>query len=149
MGLRWLKPDPLGYPRNPLAVYLLTLAFASGILQLAGLTTAKAVDENLPGVAKVAWAVLLVLGAGCSLVGMFWPGTVSTGLVLKRTGMFTLAVAALIYAVVILGAVGLAGLTSGGIILGFSFACWVQYRQINERVHQVLELTQGVHRDHS
>lgn len=134
----YLKPDPLGYPRNPLAVYLLGLALLSGLLFVAGVPTSRSVEDTLPYLARMAWSVLLVLGSTSALGGMYWPGQVGTGLLLKRTGMFTLAVTGALYALVLAVALGLPALLNSGLVLGFAVACWLQYRAINVRVHEVL-----------
>lgn len=137
-----MKPDPLGYPRNPLAVYLLALALFSGTLNLAGLNTTKSVQDTLPPSARLTWAALLVLGSSLSLAGLYWPGTIPTGLSLKRVGMFTLGIASALYALILVTAFGWMGLTQGGIILGLALACALHYRQITQRIAQVVELTE-------
>lgn len=137
---RW-KGDPLGYPRNPLAVYLLALALFSGTLSLFGINTAKSIEDTLPLLPRMVWAFLLVSGSAASLVGAFWPGSIPTGLTLKRLGAFTLGVASFLYAIVLVVAFGLPGLTQAGIIAGLGVACWIHHRQIVARINQVVDLS--------
>jgi len=136
-----LKPDPLGLPRNPLAVFLLILAFFSGLLQALGISSAKSIEQALPHYIGVVWGLMLVLGSGHTLLGMYWPGLVSTGLLLKRVGMFTLTIASFFYAAVILVAFGIQGFLTAGIILGFGCACAVQFKRLNDRVKAIIDAT--------
>lgn len=136
-----LKPDPLGFPRNPLAVYLLAVALFTGVLELVGLNTARSVEDTLPPAAQLTWAGLLTLGSGSSLVGLYWPGTIPTGLVLKQVGMFTLGVASSLYALLLVVAFGVPALTQAAITLGLALACWLHHRQIKRRVEQVIRMS--------
>ena len=138
MPHRAIRPDPLGEPRNPLAIFLLCLCLLSGLLMLGGVTTAKSVEAALPAVVARVWGTMLSFGSASTLVGMYWQGSIQAGLLAKRVGMFSLTVASLIYAIIIIVAFGLAGLLSSGIILGFSFACAVQYRRLNRRVTAII-----------
>jgi hypothetical protein len=88
---RHLKPDPLGVPRHPLAVYLLALAAFSGASQAIGVIVAAPPQIALPPAVNFAWATMLFLGGLSSLSGMYWQGSVPTGLTLKRIGMAMLA----------------------------------------------------------
>lgn len=133
-----MKPDPLGMPRHPLAVYLLVLATFSGLSQAVGVIVAATPDIALPPAVNFAWAVMLFLGGLSSLAGMFWQGSVPTGLTLKRAGMAMLGGSGLIYAIVLVWTFGQGGLLSGGIILGFSLACWMHYRTVVRRIRAII-----------
>jgi len=140
MKRRHLKPDPLGVPRHPLAVFLLLLAVTSGLSQLLGIIVAKTPNTVLPTPIDASWAALLFFGAGCSLFGMFWQGDdIRTGLTLKRVGMFMLGSAALIYAVLLVAVFQVGGLLNAGIILGFGAACFLHYRTIVKRINVIIE----------
>lgn len=134
-----LKADPLGEPRNPLAVYLLSLCCISGISLLVGVSTSGSIEAELPFAAARLWGAMLTLGAGSTLLGMFWQGDQRTGLLIKRTGLLTLSIAAFIYAAVIIAAVGLDGAFVCGIVVGFGVATAVQFVRINRRVHQIIQ----------
>jgi hypothetical protein len=142
-----LKPDPLGIPRNPLAVYLLLLAFVSGLGMLLGPTTAGAVERTLPPLIANLWGGILFLGSGATLAGMFWQGDIRFGLLMKRTGMFAVGVAAIVYGMVIAVAVGLEGLFAGGITSGFGVVCFLQYLRVNRRIHEIVLLTKAERKD--
>lgn len=135
---RFLKPDPLGLPRNPLAIFLLALAFFSGLLLLGGVNTAGRVEQVLPHPVLVAWGAVLTVGSGMTLLGMFWPGSVATGILCKRFGMLALTIASFVYSTVLVSLLGFAALLPAGVTVGFGWACAVQYRQINERVREII-----------
>lgn len=136
-----LKPDPLGVPRSPLAVYLLVLTVVSGLVTLLGATTSGAVAEQLPGLAARIWGALLTVGGGFTLLGMYWQGLVTTGLLLKRMGMFVMVVTTAIYAVAVVATAGLQGAYVAGLIAGYSVACAVQYHALDARVRAIVEAT--------
>lgn len=131
----------MGGPRNPLAVYLLALTTASGIVTLSGLTTSGAIAESLPGWPARTWGALLTFGGGAMLLGMFWPGLVTSGLLLKRIGSFVLMVATAVFAVAIITVAGWGGAYTSGIVAGFSVACGAYYRTVNRRVRYIIAAT--------
>jgi hypothetical membrane protein len=137
---RWhIKPDPLGYPRHGLVVYLLALCVLSGVTLLFGRPAAGSLEAALDRQIVVGWALLLTLGAVFALVGIFWPGDVRTGLVTKRLGYAGLTFAATIYALVIIGTFRGEAMLIGGILLGFAYACFHTWRRINQRINEILE----------
>lgn len=134
-----LKPDPLGVPRHPLAVYLLVLAAVSGAAQFVGIVVARTAHLVLPRAVDATWAALLFLGATSALVGMFWQGKdVRTGLTLKRIGMFALAAAGLIYSILLVFAYKTGGLFNAGIVFGFALACGLHYRTVVRRINAII-----------
>jgi hypothetical protein len=136
-----LKPDPLGIPRNPLAVYLLCLCFLSGLMTLLGPSASGSMEAALHPWIVLVWGASLVHGSGATLTGMFWPGDPRTGLLLKRMGMFALMVASGLYAGTMVVYQGAGGILSAGIIAGFGAACAVQYKVINDRIKAIIILT--------
>lgn len=134
----YLKPDPLGVPRNPLAVYLLLLAMVSGLLSFTATTPTRNMNEALPPYAEYLWGGALFLGSTATLVGMYWQGRITTGLLLKRIGMFALSVACFVYSLVTIVAYHERGLFTAGVVLAFGVACAIQYHALNQRVRAIL-----------
>ena len=134
-----LKPDPLGFPRHGLVVYLLFLCVLSGVRLLLGAPAAGSLEEALDHQIVFGWAALLTIGSGCALGGMYWPGDVRTGLLVKRLGYTALTFAATIYAIVIIGTFGREAFLIGGILLGFAYACFHTWRRINQRIREILD----------
>lgn len=126
-----MKPDPLGHPRHPLVIYLLTLALVTGVTSLAGTGTAGSVEAELDRVAVIGWSAALAAGSATVLLGMFWQGDPRTGLVLKGWGYYALTLAALVYALVLVERFGPAGaMPVAATIAGFAVACGVMARRI-------------------
>lgn len=134
-----IKPDPLGYPRHGLVVYLLCLCVLSGVTLLLGEPAAGTLEAALDRQIVLGWASLLTLGAGSALAGMFWPGDVRTGLLVKRLGYVALTFAATIYALVIISTFQREALLIGGILLGFAYACFHTWRRVNQRIREILD----------
>jgi hypothetical protein len=114
----------------------------SGIVTaLPGEDGASSSIATLPRTISTLWGLVLTGGSGATLVGMFWQGSITTGLLLKRVGMFALAIAAFCYSLVVAYTAGVNGLLSSGSILGFGFACAWQYRALNARVAYIIRIT--------
>lgn len=137
-----LKPDPMGEPRNPLAIYLLGLAVLSGFITAFGPSASDAVGRAVSESMQRLWGVLLVLGPGATLVGIYWQGQIRDGLLIKRWGMLATALAAAMFSGVVLGTLGVGGILTGGIIAGFGVACVWQWRRIEKRVRAIKELSE-------
>lgn len=136
-----MKADPLGEPRNPLAIYLLALCCVSGVGIVVGVSTSGSIEAALPEYLAQIWGLMLAFGSSVSLAGMFWQGDRRTGLLVKRVGMLSLSIAAAIYAVVIAVAAGRDGAFIAGIVAGFSVATFAQFVRINRRIHQIIRAT--------
>lgn len=134
-----MKADPLGEPRNPLAIYLLALTFVSGLATAFGVPSSGSIQSELPPYLARAWGVMLIFGAANTLLGIFWQGDIRTGLVLKRVGMFALMVGAFMYGTVLILAAQMQAAFVAGIIYGFGAACLMQFRKINRRIHAIIE----------
>lgn len=137
-----MKADPLGEPRNPLAIYLLTLTLISGVGTAVGVPTSGSIEAELPLHLARAWGLMLFGGSSACLLGIFWLGDVRTGLLLKRVGMLTLTVAALVYGTVLLFAAQMDAALIAGIIYGFGVATAIQFVKVNRRIRKIIEASQ-------
>jgi hypothetical protein len=133
-----LRPDPLGIPRNPFQVYLLCLAILSGGLLAFGVTTSGSIEDSLPTFYATSWGLMLVFGSAAALAGMFWPGDPMTGLVVKRSGLVAVGIAATVYVVVLVLFFGMRASLAAGVTLGFAYACFWQVHQINRHIRAVI-----------
>lgn len=136
-----LKPDPLGVPRNPFAVFLLCLALASGTITLLGTPASTSMEAALPELAVRTWGGTLAFGSWITLVGMYWQRDISTGLLMKRIGMLSLMIGASFYTITLLASEGIRVLFPASTVFCFGVAAFVQYRNINRRIRFIIEET--------
>lgn len=137
-----MKPDPLGFPRHPLVIYLFVLCTASGALTMLGYFTAGGVEAALPEFIARGWGLALFVGGLLDLLGAFWQGDVRTGLAMKRLGSFILMLSATVYSVIIMGHFDLAGMWAAGVVFGFAIAAFCHFRFVNKRIHEIIALTE-------
>ena len=136
-----MKPDPIGEPRNPLAVFLLTLSAISGLLLVVGVPSAGSIESQLPRAASLTWGGVLGSGSMAALLGMFWQGDRRTGLVLKRLGFLGLVVASVVYAATLLLFFGVHSLFVSTIVAGYGYACGLQYTRVSRTIHRIIAET--------
>ena len=135
-----MKPDPMGEPRNGFQVYLLCVSVVSSASFMLGISNANAVEEALPHTFRFAWAIMLGLGAVCTLAGMYWPFEINSGLLIKKFGLFVLSVAALVYGLTIVVAYGEDGFFLGCLVLGFAGAAFAQFLRVNKRIRTIIKV---------
>lgn len=83
---------------NIFQTFILLAAAVTGGSYLSGLRTPDSISQTLPRCPIVIWEVLLFAGGTFALAGMYWPGRVFTGVVLKRAGLVGVAGGLLAYA---------------------------------------------------
>lgn len=93
--------DPLYVQKNPYQTLLLGMAVLSSWPLLWGRAGSGVIDRELTLAAVMLWGWVLLLGSLTALVGEFWRGRTWTGLVIERSGLAFVGVAALIYAVLV------------------------------------------------
>lgn len=135
-----IKPDPIGEPRNPLAVFLLALSLLSGLLIVVGVPSAGSIESQLPHWAAYTWGLVLTGGSSLVLAGMYWQGDPRTGLLMKRCGFLALVVASVVYASTLILFIGLGATFASALVVGYGFACGLQYRKINRVVRHTIRM---------
>ena len=95
--------DPLYSQRNPHQIFLLVLSVIAAVGLIEGVTGSQILDDALSDPAVSAWGAFLLIGSVTGLIGMWWKRT-WTGLVVERSGLFTVATAATIYSVLVIRA---------------------------------------------
>lgn len=147
-----MKRDPLGEPRNPFQVYLLTAGFVLSLPLIVGYTAPTSIEATLPQWLVIGWGLILALGCGSALGGMFWQGDPRTGLLMKRTGLFSVGIASFIYAAAVAAnwqrfsdtnLVWSAALTIVS-TTGFGGACMVQVQRINRHVRAAITIQEAL-----
>lgn len=137
---RWvLKPDPLGEPRNPLAIYLLGLCTVIGGLGLFGIFTSGSMATLVPWWIARLWSFFLFFGCGSTLAGMFWPWKAADGLFVKRVGLSMVVFAAVLMSLVLFLLVGKSATLFGCITIVFAVSAGRQWWKVNKRIKEIVE----------
>jgi hypothetical protein len=121
--------DPFRAGRHPFQRYLLALAVVGSLPILLGKPTAGSIEALLPPAIVLGWGLLLLVGCGIALVGVFWPlrepitpKSFVTALFLERLGLALVWPTALVYAAIIVILTGVSGLLAAAIVAGFGWA---------------------------
>jgi hypothetical protein len=114
--------DPLRAGRHPFQIYMLSLCVAAGIPYFFGQASAEAVQNQLPEYLALGWGISLTVGASIGLLGSFWRGGYDMALTLERIGLYLTGIAAIIYALCILGA---RSVFAPELALGIALGAWL------------------------
>jgi hypothetical protein len=137
-----MKADPMGERRNAFHVFLFGVAALNGFMLALGIPTSSAIDAQLQSFGLRVYGVILLLGAGLVLLGMYWPKEARDGLLIKRVGYVALSVVTFIYsAAVAITQPGPGGFLAGSITFVFSCICLYTVHRINKRVNAVIRAT--------
>lgn len=124
-----MLPDPLGVPRNPFHVFLLVICLLNGGVLASGVSTSLSLEAGLVPLFERLYGLILFIGAGAVLAGMFWPADPRSGLLLKRAGYLALGISATIFGIVGVVRFGLVGLLSASVAIAFGAICfWYVWR---------------------
>lgn len=125
--------------RHPFELFLLALAFASGLPALIGATPEPgSIEAALPSWGAFLWSLTLVVGSGSALVGIYLRDR-ATGLIVEQLGLAFVGVAAVVYSGIILYVIGVGALFSAGITFAFGVSCLVRWRDIQNIIDAVHE----------
>lgn len=132
--------------RHPFQTFLLVVCLANGGPLVFGITTSRSVVSQTPEWAWRTWGVLLLIGGLMGLVGMFWPRLRITGLLIERTGLVFVGLAALVFSGVLAVTVGLpdsgfaAGVTAafGGAALWQAWRIAKALRRVRRTLHRLV-----------
>jgi hypothetical protein len=122
--------------RNPFEVYLLLVGAVLGSARLMfGFKTSSVIDGLDPVVLKL-WSWLVTSGCIVGLIGLSLPKKwIEVGLQLERYAMTIVGGGLLVYAGIVYGQVGSAGLWTASTNGAFALACLTRSVQISRRFH--------------
>ena len=126
--------------RSPFQIYLLSLITVSGIALVTGLSTNR-ITEAMGTPYNYFWGFFLFMGGVLSLLGIYWPKSPFTGLLIERTGLVALGGASFIWSFLVVWKTHTDGLFSGLLTFGLFLACIAQWRWVNRRVHGIMKAT--------
>ena len=137
------KPDPMGDPRNPFHVFLLVVLVINGMSIATGPVTSVAI-EAMNDLGVRAFGLLLLAGAGCVLVGMYWPGDRRTGLLVKKVGYLGLGASTFVYGCAVLYTThNPGGYLAASVAVALAGICFWTVRRINKRVNKHIAYREG------
>jgi hypothetical protein len=134
-----MKPDPLGIPRDPYRIFLLSWLAINGLLQACGIPTSSSLDRQLDSHFERLYGGLLGVSALLVLFGMFWPWDPRDGLIGKVAGFIGLTFGIGIYALATLFTNNAGGSFVGVAGLCFAAVCahsaWRAFSRLLDGAH--------------
>lgn len=108
--------------RDGFEIYILFLCVLAGFPIFLGGNKPNSITDLLPESFQLVWSICLVGGAVVALAGIFWPRR-AVGLLLEQGAMSPLAVASIVYGILVLVNNGLDAFIPAAIVGGFGIAC--------------------------
>lgn len=140
------RSDPMQAGRHPFELFTLFLALLTGLPTVLGaIPRPGTIEEALPDVIPVIWSWVLLLGAACALIGIYWRDR-ATGLILEQLGLAFVGLASIVYSASIAwettDAVDLRqdALIAAAVMLGFGTSCVRRYFQIQQTLDATYEV---------
>ena len=124
--------------RSPFQLYLVSLVLLAGI----GITTnvnRNTITESMGEPYSTFWGLFLTIGGALVLIGIYWPTTSNTGLVIERSGLVALGGASLIWSILVIYKTHTVGLFSALLTFGLFLACAAQWFWIEKNVNRVVK----------
>lgn len=117
-------------PANPFEAGLLIVCTIQGFWVLTGLATPSSIQLSLGPGLRFVWALLLFLGGGASILGLWWPYDPVDGVLIKRVGLLAAAGGTFAYglALVFIGPVGFVVALYN---IGFAVVCLIRAWQVS------------------
>lgn len=124
--------------RSPFQLYLL------GLITVSGLAIATGISDNpiiraMGSPYDILWGASLFVGGFLSLLGIYWPREVFTGMLIERSGLVALGGASLIWSVLVVYRVQTDGLFSALLTFALFLACLAQWKWIDKNVNKVIK----------
>lgn len=126
--------------RLPFQIYLLVLVTLAGIPMIFGVST-SAIIEQMGKPESNIWGAFLFIGGASNLIGLYWPKNTITGMFIERSGLIALGGAALIWSVLVVWRLHLAGAFSATLTFGLFLACLAQYKFVNKQIKSIIRVT--------
>jgi hypothetical protein len=134
--------------RHPFELYILYLAFLTGLPVLIGLAPRPgSINAVMPAWMAFGWSAGLVGGALVTLLGVYWKER-ATGLIAEQLGLALVGVMSLAYSICVLYVAGMNSAIPAAIIAGFGISCIRRYFQLQEVIDAVHEAEKRGAREH-
>lgn len=133
-----MKPDPMGERRNPFQVYMVSLSIVAGIPSALGEPPSGSVSSALDSGYLEVWGCMLLLGGLTAMMGMFWQGSATNGLFVKRFGLLSLGIANMIFGLIILQHFAWDRAYVALTMLGFAGACFLRAWYVSKHIKALI-----------
>lgn len=117
-------------PANPFEAGLLVVCTIQGLWVLIGLAQPSSIQLSLGPGLRFVWALLLFVGGGASILGLWWPYDPVDGVLIKRVGLLAAAGGTLAYGLALVF-IGPAGYIAALYNVGFAVVCVVRAWQVS------------------
>lgn len=88
---------------------------------------------------NVIWGLFLTIGGFLCLLGIYWPKSPITGMLVERSGLVALGGASFIWSILVVWKVHTNGLFSALLTFALFLACLAQWRWINKNVGKIIK----------
>lgn len=123
--------------RSPFQLYLI------GLITVAGLSIMIGISDNpiykAMGGYSVVWGAFLFIGGTLQLLGIHWPRSTFTGMLVERSGLVAVGGASLLWSILVVWKVHLTGLFSAILTFALFMACLAQWRWVNKNVSRIIK----------
>ncbi|MGC4856165.1 hypothetical protein ACLQ24_22955 [Micromonospora sp. DT4] len=125
--------------QQPYEIAVLTTAPVCGILMMALDVRPTSVQTSMPAPVQVAWEIGLITVGACGLLGILWPGRLSTGLGIELASVLVLGTITGMYAAALIA------LWSQQTLVAVSFVLAVAVGSLWRAVQLAVDLRRLVH----
>lgn len=128
--------------RIPFQIFILVLLTVAGFPLIFGASSSdivKAVGEPYSNI----WGFLLFIGGFSNLLGIYWPKSIVTGMLIEKTGLVALGGASLVWSGLVLWRVHWGGLFTASLTFGLFVTCVVQFVFLSKQLKKIEEEADG------
>lgn len=117
-------------PPNPFEAGLLIVCLVQGASVVLGFAQPNSIQESLGPILRFVWALLLFVGGGAAVIGLWWPWDPIDGVLIKRVGLLAAAGGTLAYGLA-LAFLGPVGFIAAAYNIGFAVVCLIRSYQVS------------------
>lgn len=136
-----MRPVQITTGRHPFEVAVLVAALICGMALLATETRPRSVTAAMPAFVQAAWEVGLIVAGVVGIVGITWPGQLSTALGVELLGVAVLGTVTTMYALALYFVSGTQAIAAGAFVTGVAVAGWWRVGQISRDLLRVARAT--------
>lgn len=122
------------FSRSPFQIFVMLLCILTGVKSAIGQNTSPSL-ETVPDFYNQFWGSMLLLGAVMALIGSFWRGSLSTGMLIERSGLYAIGGSAVVFGIIVAAYAGWVGIVTATTTAGFGAFCFSQVKYINKVIN--------------